>query len=917
MLAAVSRLRVLVVVCVLAAVGGAAALAAAIDDGRIGPDRRLLNSGRHLEPAGRLVALGNFPTGAAATPDGRFYWTVSAGRGPNDVRIVSVNQARVIQTLRLPGGSGGIVMDPRKPIVYVSGTSDSIGRDDEECRTCPGRDGDVIHVFSYSATSGRAVETGTIPVPPPSDAPPPQSFPPTNTKKVAWPDRLAISPDGARLLVPLNLADNAAIVDVASKQVRYVKTGSYPYGAAILRDGKTGLVSNESPGTVSVIDLVNGTKTKDIQVGPHLSHPEAIAVDPHADRAYVAIANSDQVAVIDTKRMAVQRMLSVERPAGIGTSPVDVSATPDGRYLLVAEAGADEIAVFRLPAHTTSKRSSRARVRAERVLAHELARAARHDAGEEEDARAAATHVTGSFAMVGRIPVADYPTDVEATAARRGHNPSRLLWVAAKGLGTGPNLNGPNPLSPLDSDAHINSFQYLPSITLGRAGVLDFPSAARIAKLTPVASRQLRPSNPESPPPGTPLRAGGPIKHVFYIVRENRTYDQVLGDLGRGDSDPKLTIFGQAVTPNAHALATRFPLVDHVYANSEASIDGHFWTAAAKVSDYVNKNWHANYGGRGRPYDFGVYAVTWPANGFLFDQAERQGISYFNYGEAVAGDVPLFPDKDRSPQDATEISRKFAHSDLGPNGCYPNDSSIDKDSITGQEVWDGSPPAGAALGSESRFDCFQRKFTAQVATGTVPAFNYLVLTNDHTVGVSPGERTPRALVADNDYGLGQVVDLISHSSIWKQSAIFVVEDDSQDGADHVDAHRIPALVVSPYARQGAIVHTRYDFLSVIRSMELIVGMKPLGLFDALGTPMYDAFQSKPSNDAPYTAVVPAQSRTEVNPATAANAAMSRGLNFHGLDRVPQRVLDAVLWRSVHGAKAQPPPPGPNASGADR
>jgi DNA-binding beta-propeller fold protein YncE len=316
------------------------AIAAVTVPGRVGPRLKLLQSGRKLTPQGKLVTLGNFPTGAALTRDGRFYWTVSTGRGRNDIRIVSLRTAKVVQVIPLPGASGGIAMDPASNTAYVSGVPDSEHKD-EALPGAQGREGDVIHVFRYAAT-GRATFTGLIPVPPPSDAPAPQEFPPTNVgQKLAWPDRLAVSRDGKRLLVPLNLADAAAIVDVSSKQVRYVKTGNYPYGAAILRDGKTGLVSNETPGTVSVVDLDAGTKVKDIQVGSHLSHPEAIAVDPRADRAYVAIANSDQVAVIDTQRLVVARTLSVARPEGDGTSPVDVSVTPGGTYLLVADAGAD------------------------------------------------------------------------------------------------------------------------------------------------------------------------------------------------------------------------------------------------------------------------------------------------------------------------------------------------------------------------------------------------------------------------------------------------------------------------------------------------------------------------------------------------------------------------------------------------
>jgi DNA-binding beta-propeller fold protein YncE len=818
--------------------------------------------GRQLHPAGTLVGLGNFPTGGSLTPNGRFYWTVSTGRGRNDIRIVDVRRGEVVQTLPVPGASGGIAMDPSRPVAYVSGVADSdAGHADQQQPGLPGRGGDVVHVFRYSATSGRATFRRLLPVPAPGGTQPPQSFPPTNTTAVAWPDRLAVSRDSATLLVPLNLADQAAIVNVTSGAVRYVSTGSYPYGAAITPDGQTGLVSNEATGTVSFVDLPSATKLGDVDLG-HLTHPEAIVIDRSGQRAYVAVANADRVAVLDIATRSIVQWLSTARPSGDGTAPAALTLTPDGDRLVVAESGADELSVFR----------------------------------------------TGDGSLVGRIPTASYPADVRVTPDGR-----RLLWIAAKGLGTGPNPNGPNPFE--TTDANTNSFQYLPIITLGMAGVLRFPSDSDLAGLTAVADTQLRPTNAQNPPSGTPLAPGGPIQHVFYVVKENRTYDQVLGDDTRGDGDSSLTLFGDQYTPNTHALAQRFPLLDHLYADSEASIDGHFWTSAAKVSDYVQKSWYQNYGGRGRPYDFGVYAVTFPQNGFLFDQADRDGISYFNYGEAIAGLVPVSADKDRTPDVAADESRKLAKSDLGQNGCYPNDSSVGKDSVTGQEVFDSSLPSGAPSGSASRFDCFSQRFQAQLAIGMVPSFNYLVLTNDHTRGLEPGARTPQAMIADNDRALGQIVDLISHSSIWQSSAIFVVEDDSQDGADHVDAHRTTAAVISPYARRGAVVHNRYDQLSMIRSIELILGMHPLGLFDALATPMYDAFRSSPANSEAYTARAENVDLLERNANTAVNRALSAGLDLdHGVDRIPQRQLDGVLWKSVHGAASTPPPPGPNAEG---
>jgi DNA-binding beta-propeller fold protein YncE len=860
--------RVLLAGAAAAAVTAGVVVAQAPQEGRIGPALGLLGNGRLLRPHGKQVRVGQFPTGGALTPDGRFYWAVSTGRGVNDVRIVSVRSRKVVQTLRLPGASGGIAMDPRHALAYVSGVSDSVGRADQETPPgTPGKAGDVVHVFSYDRRGGAATFRRVIPVPPPADAPAPQAFPPNPAgARVAWPDRLAISRDGRTLLVPLNLADAAAIVDVRSGGVRTVKTGTYPYGAAILPGGRTGLVSNEGPGTVSVVDLRRATKVKDIQVGPRLSHPEAIALDPKARRAYVAVANSDQVAVLDTRRLRVQRTLSVERPAGLGASPVDVAVTPNGHHLLVAEAGADALSVFALPRR--------------------------------------GAHRPAAWRLLGRIPTAEYPTDVDASHGR-------LVWLSGKGMGTGPNPNGPQPSSPLDSDNAINSTQYLPLLNVGSVGIARYPSERAIRRLRRAADAQLRPSDPARAPAGTPLRANGPIRHVFYIVRENRTYDQILGDDARGDGDPKLALFGGDTTPNAHALARRFPLLDHVYANSEASIDGHFWTSAAKVSDYVHKNWFQNYGGRGRPYDFGLYTITWPSKGFLFDQAQRQGVSWFNYGEAVAGAVGLFPDKDRSAADLATENLKFSKSDLGPNGCYANDTSIGTDSITGVEVYDSSVPLGAKPGATSRFDCFRTRFAAQVAANAVPRFNYLVLTNDHTQTLTAGARTPRAMIADNDEALGRIVDLVSRSPIWSSSAIFVVEDDSQDGADHVDAHRIPAFVISPYARRGAIVHRRYDFLSFIRSMELILGLRPLGLADRLAVPMYAAFSGAPSNMEAYDAIPSKVDLVERNPGGTPGAAEAARLPA-GLDQASQADAERLLWKSVHGWSSEPPPPGPNA-----
>src|SRR5262249_22554930 len=374
-----------------------------------------------------------------------------------------------------------------------------------------------------------------------------------------------------------------------------------------------------------------------------------------------ANANQDTIAVIDTKTMSVARTLSVERPQGIGTSPTYVSVTPDGCDLLSADSGEDAVAVFALSRKKSCGEGAKQGPNKKKGKKSDVATA--QPAAKGKGKKKSGGRRAKAFQLVGRIPTGSYPTMAAATPKRR-----QLVWISARGLGVGPNPGGPNPST--GDDTYLN--QYLPSIVDGAPGPLTSPSARRLRKLPPVSARQLVPDDPRTAPADTPIRGGGPIKHVFYIVRENRTYDQVLGDDSRGDGDPGLELFGPTITPNLHALVQRFPLLDHVYANSEASIDGHYWTAAGAVSDYVVKNWHQNYAGRNRPYDFGSYEVSAPPKEYIFERMIRSGVSFYNYGEALAGLSP-FPDKDRTPQQTLEDDQILdpAKSDVQLNGgCY-------------------------------------------------------------------------------------------------------------------------------------------------------------------------------------------------------------------------------------------------------
>lgn len=866
------------------------------------PVTMLQPNGRQLTPAGTLIGLGELPRGGAVTADGRYLWTVSAGILTDDVRIIDTATKKVCQILPLPGASGGIALDSVHHVAYVSGLTNSRWQPTKV--GLPGAQGDVVHVFSGTERCGTVRETRTISVPPQPGAPAQQVFPVPRggltTTTLAWPQDLAISRDGSRLLVPLNMADSAAIVDTGETgKVTYVATGSHPYGAAITPDGRIGLVSNEAAGTLTVVDLARGTAMQSIAVGAPLSHPTAIVIDREGKRAYVTVSASDQVAVIDLKTRKLERTIWVGRESGLGTTPTAMAISPAGDRLFVAESGADELTVVAIPAARADKSS---------------AVSPKSQRGTPEP-----------WTVIGRIPTAAQPQAVAVSAATK-IRPAQLMYVTAEGRGIGANPAGPNPTSATDpifwafnpiapTTDVFAGVQYTAEMVRGQAGLLPMPTVQQVVAMSPAASKQLVPSNAQKAPANTVLRAGGPIKHVFFVVRENRSYDQVLGDDPRGNGDPKLNVFGKAITPNLHSLVTRFPLLDNVYANSEASVQGHYWTTAALVPDYVTRNWVHNYAGRGRPNDFGTYAAASPGNSLIFTQAHKQHVSYFNYGEAFIGGFASVPDRDRTPQLLAQVTSIQANSDLGPpfGGCYPSDASIGTALDPGQgEIFDSSMPSGAPAGSYSHIDCFRQRFDRQVAEGKVPALNYISMTSDHTRGTQPGFPLPTSMVADSDLAIGQLIDTISHSPVWSSSAIFIVEDDSQDGADHVNAHRIPIAVVSPFAKPGLVSHQRYDLVSVLRSIELILGIKPLSLNDALATPLYEVFASAPVNSAPMTAITPSVDLLARNTAASPDSEWSSRLLLNKPDEVAQSDLDTILWHSVHGVGSTPPPPGPGA-----
>jgi len=380
-------------------------------------------------------------------------------------------------------------------------------------------------------------------------------------------------------------------------------------------------------------------------------------------------------------------------------------------------------------------------------------------------------------------------------------------------------------------------------------------------------------------PRAVPRRVGDPslIRHVIYVIKENRTYDQVLGDLKQGDGDPSLVLFGRPVTPNHHALAETFVLFDNCYADAEVSADGHNWSTAAVATDYTQKLWPATYSGRNRSYDFqGSSSAPAPRAGYLWEQAAQHRLTYRVYGE-------FFDFTSKPPDVRPAPFAKALQGHLSP-------------AYAGYDL---------SVTDQTRVDAWQAEFEDFVRRGTMPRLMILSLPNDHTAGTRERFPTPKAMAADNDLALGRIVEIVSRSPVWKETAIFVIEDDAQNGPDHVDAHRTVCLVASPYARRGFVDHTMYSTVSMLRTMELILGLAPMSQFDAAATPMVAAFTDTP-NLAPYRVLRPQQSLTERNTAHAYRARDSQALALDRADEANEEMLNAILWGAIKGPSVPMP-----------
>jgi len=651
---------------------------------------------------------------------------------------------------------------------------------------------------------------------------------------------IAISPDGTRLYAVHVLGQIVSAVDLKTGHVLHsIELPAEAYTCLVSPDGTTLYVSIWGGAKVLAFDTRTFAPKGAIAVG---EHPNAMAMTRDGRRLFVACANTNAVWAVDlaSGRAAEEISVAMFPHAPAGSTPNSVSLSPDESRLLVANADNNTVAVV--------------------------------------DVSQPASEV------MGFVPTGWYPT-----AAMFSRDGRQLFVLSGKGLSSESNTRyGPNRAG------------YIGTLLTGTLSILPAPDRDGLATLTKMAlsvtpysdEHRLAPANAPAASP-IPRRVGdpSPIKHVFYVIRENRTYDQVLGDLDRGNGDPALTLFGDEATPNAHAIVREFGVLDNFYVDAEVSYDGHAWSMGAYATDFVEKLWPTNYARRGAVYlSEGTGAmrnaygnVTAPSDGYIWDAAVRKGLSVRSYGE-------------------------FTHWEPGTTADRVAGKLKAIASVPGLEgrVDPNYPPWELAVKDNARVDAWEKEFAAFDAAGQVPALSIIRLGNDHTNGTRAGWPTPRAMVAENDLAVGRLVERISHSRVWNDSAIFILEDDAQGGPDHVDAHRSPALVASPFAKRRGVDSTLYTTSGMLRTLELILGLPPMTQYDAAATPMYNAFQPTP-NLAPYTHVEPRIRLDERNDRWSYGSDASARMNMEEADLAPEREFNEIIWRSVKGAHSPMPP----------
>jgi YVTN family beta-propeller protein len=649
-----------------------------------------------------------------------------------------------------------------------------------------------------------------------------------------------LAPDGHLLYAAQLYRDSVVVVNPQSGVVlSRIKTGRRPYRILFHPSGKSLYVSSWSDGSIGQYDTTSGQQMAKVLVGPHTTdmvwREGPVEDQPNvAARLFVSASNTNSVFVLgatetgDLSRIeTINLALTPLQP--LGSTPSGLGLSADGSKLFVACSDANTAAVVDIS-------GARSRV-------------------------------------LGFIPAGWYPT------AAFGLPDGRIGILNGKGQGSYANPKGPSPL-----DQVVSRAQYIPHLQTGTVQFVALPNDEQLQAYTGevLADSPYRDAKLDDPgiPAGSPVRPNGPIKHVIYIIKENRTYDQVLGDMKQGNGDASLAIFGEAVTPNFHKLASEFVLLDNFYENSDVSADGQNWATAAIAPDYAQRLWPNQYAGRRKKYDFeGTEPANSPPAGYLWTNAAQAGISMRNYGEW-----------------STE-----ATSQSGEKELKVADPVLAKFSDPDYRAWD------LDYADVDRAKEFITELHQYEQLGTFPQLLIVRMGNDHTSGLAAGKIAPQSAVGDNDQGVGMLVDAVSKSRFWNETAIFVIEDDAQNGPDHVDSHRAPAFVISPWVKRRTVNSTMYNQASILRTMEIILGLHPMTTYDAGARPMFSVFNNAASPGA-YTVEPPRTPLDARNPANTPLAERSRDMDFKDADDVDDDELNAVLWAAIKGPNVPVPLP---------
>ncbi len=648
------------------------------------------------------------------------------------------------------------------------------------------------------------------------------------------PTGIAINKSNTRLYTVTKEDSALYVVDPRKRDViKKVKLPAEAYSCMLSPDEKQLYISIWGGEGVSVYSTVTGTLAKSFKVG---SHPNELLLNKKGTLLFVANANDNSVSIINTATGKTMETLSTSLyPTKLtGSTTNGLALSTDEKTLYIANADNNCLAVFDVS-------------------------------------------MPGSSHSKGFIPVGWYPTNVKTLR-------NMIIVSNGKGFTSMANPMGPQPIKKSDKSgyqqgAKKRSDQYIGGLFKGTLSFIKTPTpeqlkvyTKKVYANTPFTVKKTEMADGIAGNP-IPRKRGekSPIKHVFYIIKENRTYDQVLGDMPNGNGDTSLCIFGQRITPNLHALANQFVLLDNFYVDAEVSADGHNWSTAAYATDFIEKTWPTSYGDRGGNYDSeGTRPASDPRDGYIWDYCKRAGVSYRTYGE--------FAD-DYKPNIKT----------LEGHYCRQAPSfDLDIKDVKREAIW-------------------EHDFDSLLAIGKVPQFNSVRICNDHTSGQHKGSYSPVAAVGDNDLAVGQFIEHLSKSPIWKESVVFVLEDDAQDGPDHIDAHRSPVYVVGPYVKRNTVIHEMYSTSGVLRTMELILGLPPMSQYDAAAKPMYECFTSKPDLT-PYV-VKPAQVDLEQrNIADNESSKRSQFFNLAKEDKVPDLDLNEVIWKYVKGENSAMPAP---------